>query len=230
LYYYLLIKCKTCSVDQEIFSSKKESFSIHYVYLSEMIEKRTKNVKSFLRTSYKYRSKLKEIKCTSCVSNDLVIKKCLLEAGKVIVISFIACNKFDLSELYDKIDKKIFLNDIYDMMEIDCIKKMYILKGFVCFKNKHYIYASYINKSWILINDETVTKFENWGKMKEKLVKLSWFPSLLFYEDLEERIDNSRIEMNRESIESSPAMKIIYNDENGQQTQANDSCVRCSIY
>ena len=62
---------------------------------------------------------------------------------------------------------------------------MWKSRGFVCFRNKHYIYAGYVNKTWVLLNDENVLYFNIWDKLKETLVKNMWFPTLLFYEDID---------------------------------------------
>jgi len=65
-------------------------------------------------------------------------------------------------------------------------------RGFVCFKNKHYVYAGYMNKTWIIVNDETVINLGSWEKLKNKLAFNFWFPSLLFYEDIDQNEENSK--------------------------------------
>lgn len=49
-----------------------------------------------------------------------------------------------------------------------------------------------MNKTWIIVNDETVINLGSWEKLKNKLAFNFWFPSLLFYEDIDQNEENSK--------------------------------------
>jgi hypothetical protein len=60
-----------------------------------------------------------------------------------------------------------------------------------------------------LLNDENVLFFTVWDKLKETLVKNLWFPTLLFYEDIDYEDDFNTTSKSKKPESNESIFKLI---------------------
>jgi len=134
-------------------------------------------------------SQLDHLVCYNCNSNkDLKLSKIISEPGKVIVLNLLSEPRTaskQIEAVYSKIDSTIKLTDLFDLKNKNYASKKYIIRGMICFRGLHYIYVGYFITlyCWFILNDEKCTSYPSWKSLRTFLIKNSWFPSLIFYED-----------------------------------------------